>query len=614
MAFFPNSLRAQIAVIAAINLLCIGGLVVGAVYLTGLQREVTTVNDGLTAFYRLFDRMRTSLAEMRHLQIEYSAAPETGLFGKAVSKIDEAQSGIDKIGRLNDTYEKPGLESLSEMIETFRGKLNNHHRQAVKLYLGNDTASYAQLKLGTGKLVDVVRGLNNFALLSSAEDLRAMVSTPDCGGAVRSAYAFRKLVEHSLSSLSQSRLPLRDEIQIHSAINRLRGDYGSFILQCREFERQRVELWQLSNEIIDRSSQIIDPLGQLIDTRVGKLFGEQRRIVILVLSVSILFLTGAILVTLYFAKSTSERLLGIRDAIQDIAHGNVHTEVPYTRNVDETGDVARAVEEFRLNKIALSQALNEAVAGEKAKTEFLGTMSHELRTPLNIVIGYSEAITGGIFGEMPERFRDPVTQIFNSGTHLLNIINQVLDMVPLGNASDRGKGTAVRPDVEMRPILQSLENIRKSRDVTVACDLQAGLAVICNETHYRQIVTNLVDNALKFTGVGSTVTIRSHAEADGRVVLSIADKGPGMSEAEIERAVQPFVQIGDHLTRRHGGIGLGLAIVSRLCAMNAGSIAFRSTEGQGTIVLVTLPAAGRVADAGAACRMEKGDRCLTRVS
>ncbi|MDA0664960.1 MAG: HAMP domain-containing sensor histidine kinase, partial [Proteobacteria bacterium] len=369
-----------------------------------------------------------------------------------------------------------------------------------------------------------------------------------------------------------------------------------------------------SREITDAANTIIDPLGAIIDRKVKAIFDEHRTIVILVLSVSIVFLTLVILVTLFFFKTMSERLLGIRDAIQAIARGNVDTGIPFTQDTGETGDVARAVEEFRLNKVALSQALSEAVAAERAKTEFLGTMSHELRTPLNIVIGYSEAMKNGIFGELPEPYHEPASHILGSGTHLLNIINQVLDMVSLGNSGDSDTRSVLQLSTEIDPILRSVEAIRREKGVTIECCLPPQLFVMCNATHFRQIVTNVVDNALKFTGQGSSVSILADSGPDGQVVISVRDEGPGMSQREIERAVKPFVQIGDHLTRRHGGVGLGLAIVSRLCEMNAGSISFESAPGRGTTVHLTLPSGSDAALSECLADVGGEDQCLARAS
>ena len=225
-------------------------------------------------------------------------------------------------------------------------------------------------------------------------------------------------------------------------------------------------------------------------------------------------------------------------------------------------------------------------------------MSHELRTPLNAVLGYTELILDETFGDVPEPIRDSLERARNSGQHLLGLINDVLDLSKI----EAGQLTLSLADYAMEEVTQAVatgvESLAAEKKlalrVSVPPDLPPGRG---DSRRIAQVLLNLVGNALKFTEAGEVrvaVTV-----SDGAFVVSVADTGPGISEADQAKIFEEFQQADSSSTRKKGGTGLGLAIAKRIVELHGGRIWVESTLGPGLDLPVRAAGAGRAASGGA---------------
>ena len=241
----------------------------------------------------------------------------------------------------------------------------------------------------------------------------------------------------------------------------------------------------------------------------------------------------------------------------------------------------------------LAKARDEAEAANRTKSEFLANMSHELRTPLNAVIGFSEVMLHEMFGPIGnERYRDYARDMHSSGTHLLAIINDILDLSKI----EAGRLELREDHVHLEQTIQACITLTADRaresEVTLSLDLPSAPPVVWGDPlKLKQVVLNLVSNAIKFTPPGGSVKVSMEYVPGGDLILRIADTGIGMTADEITVAMQPFRQVDSSLSRRHDGTGLGLPLAHALMALHGGQLAIESKPGQGTIVSLTIPAA-----------------------
>jgi CheY-like chemotaxis protein len=239
----------------------------------------------------------------------------------------------------------------------------------------------------------------------------------------------------------------------------------------------------------------------------------------------------------------------------------------------------------------LSRANAELSRAVHLKDEFLATMSHELRTPLNAILGRAEALQEEVYGPLMPRQDTAVHAIRESGQHLLSLINDILDL---------SKIEAGQLELELQPVDveqlcgASLHMVAQSaavKHITLRSSLDALVVrVAADERRLRQILLNLLANAIKFTSVGGTVELELRGDAEhGRVTFAVTDTGIGIADEDLGKLFQPFVQIDSRLSRRYDGTGLGLALVRRMAEAHAGSVAVESVPGQGSRFSVTLP-------------------------
>jgi signal transduction histidine kinase len=242
---------------------------------------------------------------------------------------------------------------------------------------------------------------------------------------------------------------------------------------------------------------------------------------------------------------------------------------------------------------ALRDAKDQAEAASRTKSEFLANMSHELRTPLNAMIGFSEIIHQQIFGPIGEaRYIDYAKDIHASGTHLLQVINDILDI----SKAEAGKVELREDPVDLARALATCAKLVTPRAEAGQVRLEIAVPedapqLLADEQRFRQIALNLLSNAVKFTPPGGRVRAACAREKDGGLRLEIADTGIGMREQDIPRALEPFGQIDSALARRFEGTGLGLPLTKKLVELHGGALELRSRPGEGTAAIVRFPAA-----------------------
>ncbi|EME70617.1 Signal transduction histidine kinase [Paramagnetospirillum caucaseum] len=255
-----------------------------------------------------------------------------------------------------------------------------------------------------------------------------------------------------------------------------------------------------------------------------------------------------------------------------------------------TEDIARR----KQAEAQLLAAKEQAESASRAKSEFLAGMSHELRTPLNAIIGFAETMYSQVLGPMPDRYREYAGDISASGRHLLGIITDILDLAKI----EAGKMELDDRPLDVLPMVETVIRLLRDRGAAAGLELSVEIPVglpqiMADERRIRQVLINLLANAVKFTPHGGTVSVSAAAPPEGGLELHVCDTGIGMTEDEIAQAIEPFVQVDARIARRHEGTGLGLPMVSAIMEMHGGSMTIRSHPNQGTMVTVALPP-GRV--------------------
>jgi len=259
---------------------------------------------------------------------------------------------------------------------------------------------------------------------------------------------------------------------------------------------------------------------------------------------------------------------------------------------DHAGIVAviRDISGRKARETELLKARDTAEGANQAKTQFLASMSHELRTPLNAVIGFSEVLNRELYGSLGEaRYRDYARLIHESGEHLLGVVNDILDMSKI----EAGKFQIVRESFDVASLINSccdlMRHTAEKSSITLKVDVAPDIPKLAADNRAcKQILLNVIANAIKFTKPGGWVRVSAHIEARD-VVFTVADNGIGIADQDLPMLGRPFVQANNSSDSGQEGTGLGLSVVKGLARLHGGSLELRSKLGEGTTATIALP-------------------------
>jgi signal transduction histidine kinase len=391
------------------------------------------------------------------------------------------------------------------------------------------------------------------------------------------------LIAHPDISLVLQRRHLKDLGQVQAA---LAGAPGPFIAQPN-----------LAGQQVFPAYAAIPALGWAVlverpaDEAYAPLYASIRRTAVLLL----LGLGMAVLASLLISRRVVRPVRVLRQGAARIGAGElghrigVRTGDELEALADEFNNMAaRLQESYAGLEHKVAERTYELEIASKHKTQFLANMSHELRTPLNAILGYTELILDEIYGAVPEKIREVLGRVQQSGQHLLGLINAVLDLSKI----EAGHLTLALADYSMqtvvRTVFAAMEPLAAAKQLalhcTVAPDLPLGKG---DEQRLSQVLLNLVGNAIKFTEVGEVgvqVTL-----ADNMFTVAVSDTGPGISEVDQQKIFEEFQQVDNSSTRKQGGTGLGLAIAKKIIEMHGGHMWVDSSLGKGSTFWFTLP-------------------------
>ena len=283
------------------------------------------------------------------------------------------------------------------------------------------------------------------------------------------------------------------------------------------------------------------------------------------------------------------RVIGVIDIQARESNSFNEDEISVLQTLSD--QVAVAIDNARSFELS-QQAVHEMREADRLKSQFLANMSHELRTPLNSIIGFSRVILKGIDGPVTELMQQDLTAIYNSGQHLLGLINDILDSAKI----EAGKMELAFDEISIsdlvHSVLSTMSGIVKDKPIDLRQNIDPSTPPVRADTiRIRQVMINLLSNAAKFTEEGSITVEVAPYKDDGKtmVKVSVSDTGPGISLKDQEKLFQAFSQVDASPTRKSGGTGLGLSICKQLINMHGGQIWVESQEGQGSTFHFTLP-------------------------
>jgi len=255
------------------------------------------------------------------------------------------------------------------------------------------------------------------------------------------------------------------------------------------------------------------------------------------------------------------------------------------------GDQAAiALENVRLFH-EIEQKSRQLETANRHKSEFLANMSHELRTPLNAIIGFSEVLLERLFGDLNPKQDDYLKDIHSSGKHLLQLINDILDLSKVEAGRMELETSSFDLPTAIANAMTLIRERAQKHEIALSQEVGAGLGeIVADERKFKQILLNLLSNAVKFTPDGGRIEVKAHRDA-GNVVVSVHDTGIGIAPADRDAVFEEFRQVGRNYTNKQEGTGLGLALTRKFVELHGGRIWLESEPGKGSTFTFTIPAA-----------------------
>jgi signal transduction histidine kinase len=357
---------------------------------------------------------------------------------------------------------------------------------------------------------------------------------------------------------------------------------------------------------IDASSTAMKSLVQvakiavdLSDNHAREELEAARRNLAIHVCIMFLSLACALFAMVFISRRIARPMSRITQTMRLVADGDMACELPFAGRADEIGELSRALAVFRRNALEKQRVEDELVrsriatqsaeASNRVKSEFLAHMSHELRTPLNAIIGFSDMMLQGIFGPLENRYGEYARHINKSGSHLLEVISDILDMSKI----EAGKFVLHMENVDLAGLIGDCTALMRfaveERRILLSTDVLAdGAGLTADPRALKKILVNLLSNAIKFTPKGGEVLVSVRTGSEF-LEIAVRDTGIGIPNAAIERLGRPFEQVNNNSRVAREGAGLGLALVYGLAGLHGGTVRIDSTEHVGTVVTVALP-------------------------
>jgi signal transduction histidine kinase len=446
---------------------------------------------------------------------------------------------------------------------------------------GADVAAEAEEEEESGEAEEVREASENLsARLAELNVLMQSDLTHEQGGEVATMVDSLEVATHALIGAADTVLALEDS----------QADVDEVLAVRAQLEDLEIGFLTSIDALVTQENAELAEQQALIAISIERVFAFGQ---IAVVSAIGLLLTIGFLIY----RSIARPLNRLTDSANALSMGNFATRTGM-KTKDEIGVVGSAFDGMAttvqrlVNSLELQVAQTEAARAkaensDKAKTAFLASVSHELRTPLNAILNFTQFVSSGMMGDVNEQQKDALTKVYTSGTHLLVLINDVLDIAKIEADSIQlffDKAIDVRS--ELMEIVPTAEALLMGKPVRLHTDIAANLPPIAaDRQRLRQVLINLVSNACKFTDEGD-VTVRARQENE-HVIIEVEDTGPGILESDQEHVFNAFRQ--GYAGLQHGGTGLGLPISKRLTEAHGGRLWFTTRPGQGSTFFVRLP-------------------------
>tara|TARA_Y100000031_G_C8244889_1_gene397538 strand:+ start:119 stop:2884 length:2766 start_codon:yes stop_codon:yes gene_type:complete len=361
-----------------------------------------------------------------------------------------------------------------------------------------------------------------------------------------------------------------------------------------------------ATEAIDSALAISRLLGEMAEISSA---GKTKTAGIMVGISVVLAMVMAVIVVIFFAElvKVGRKTGTIRKELRRLASGDLGRRINFAGNLEGDGPDIRPRDEIDaigtdINKMAASleiqtgellAAKGQAETSNRAKSEFLAAMSHDLRTPLNAILGFADILSHQYFGPTSEKYKEYAENIHSSGEHLLELVSDILDLSTI----EAGKRSLVKEKLSIMEIVTECERIVEEKARSNGIDLVMEVAkdlppLYADRRAFKQILLNLLANAVKFTPEGGKITVSAKASKKN-TILKVSDTGRGISAEKLPGLTDPFTKGGHNPYLAEKGWGLGLTITKSLIDLHDGELDIESKVGKGTVVTVTLPNGAR---------------------
>ena len=307
-------------------------------------------------------------------------------------------------------------------------------------------------------------------------------------------------------------------------------------------------------------------------TSLESLDNNFRTILLSLFLIGLIILLLVFIVSTFFARNITKPVIELTEASQKLAKGDLETRI-----------VGRYKDEFNSLSTSFNDMGRELLKTEKMKNEFISSVSHELRTPLTSIKGWSETLLTGDLQNVRET-QTGLTIITNETDRLIGMVEELLDFSRYSNGSFTIHPELFSFDHLIQEVILQLDQKRKEKDISIVLESKEPIEVFADENRIRQVLINLIENALKYTYRNSKVLIRYH-QTDTHVTFEVQDEGPGIDQEHIKHVTSLFYKENENTD----GVGLGLAICKNIIELHNGNLFIKSVKGAGTTAGFTLP-------------------------